>query len=414
MISAIPSFDLYTTADTGFMPVLICDDGTQIELPPHSAAELLLAAVEIDLTAYTDAVRHLRETHPLFEEKLDISVLEYRDFLSQALELPEQLRRTDPVGWLDASVHLRAALQQPDDGSASFLLYSGQRILQAIERPVLLQVRLRNIFEMIFDNMDISMPHRQWEYLRTAYPDVAQQCDPIQLKEVTGSFRLSTVNGWNYYLTILSLYFAQETQRITRCVHCWEYFIPPTRKRTLYCDRSYDGQTCKRRGANLMRHERDEQDEALFIYRQLRDRMYARMQRYDTAIPEKRGRLLVFSASDFKAWMDNASKAHREYTGGKIDSSEFLRRIDTWQELSSYDVKARPLVVDTTVWQQRVAADMDHAPADSFPEQVMFLNVPTDGSPAQWEMKTRDQLRREAQKGHQSLRDKYTHKEKQN
>ena len=68
----------------------------------------------------------------------------------------------------------------------------------------------------------------------------------------------------------------------------------------------------------------------------------------------------------------------------------------------------------TTVWQQRVAADMDHAPADSFPEQVMFLNVPADGSPAQWEMKTRVQLRREAQKGHQSLRDKYTHKEKQN
>lgn len=163
MTSAIPSFDLCTTAGSSFMPVLICDDGMQIKLPPHSAAELLLAAVEIDLTAYTDAVRHLRETHPLFEEKLDISVLEYRDFLSQALELPEQLRRTDPVGWLDACVHLRAALQQPDDGSASFLLYSGQRILQAIERPVLLQVRLRNIFEMIFDNMDISTPHRQWE-----------------------------------------------------------------------------------------------------------------------------------------------------------------------------------------------------------------------------------------------------------
>ena len=100
MTSAIPSFDLCTTEDSGFMPVLICDAGTQIELPPHSAAELLLAAAEIDLTAYTDAVRHLRETHPLFEEKLDISVLEYRDFLSQALELPEQLRRTDPVGWL--------------------------------------------------------------------------------------------------------------------------------------------------------------------------------------------------------------------------------------------------------------------------------------------------------------------------
>ena len=103
--------------------------------------------------------------------------------------------------------------------------------------------------------------------------------------------------------------------------------------------------------------------------------------------------------------MDNASKAHREYTGGKIDSSEFLRRIDTWQELRSYDVKAMPLVVDTTVWQQRERQIWDHAPADSFPEQIMFLVSPTDGSPAQWEMKTRDQLRREAQKGHQSLRD---------
>lgn len=63
-----------------------------------------------------------------------------------------------------------------------------------------------------------------------------------------------------------------------------------------------------------------------------------------TAIPERRGQPLVFSTSNFKDWMDNASKAHREYTGGKINSSEFLRRIDTWQELSNYDVKAKPLV----------------------------------------------------------------------
>lgn len=92
----------------------------------------------------------------------------------------------------------------------------------------------------------------------------------------------------------LMLYFRQSKQRITRCEHCWEYFIPPTKKVTRYCDRVYDGQSCKQRGANLMRREKKAQDNITLIYRRLRDRMQARAVRYEDAKPDRKSQMIQF------------------------------------------------------------------------------------------------------------------------
>ena len=77
----------------------------------------------------------------------------------------------------------------------------------------------------------------------------------------------------------LALYFRQDKQRIARCEYCWRYFIPKTRKETLYCDRQTDGYPCKQRGSRFKRNLNTEQDEALLAYKRLRDRMYARLLR---------------------------------------------------------------------------------------------------------------------------------------
>lgn len=65
----------------------------------------------------------------------------------------------------------------------------------------------------------------------------------------------------------LMLYLRQSKQRIICCEHCWEYFIPPTKKVTRYCDQVYDGESCKQRGANLMRREKKAQSNITLIYR---------------------------------------------------------------------------------------------------------------------------------------------------
>ena len=97
-------------------------------LPFVTPAEDLVAAVEMDYTAYRREVQRLYERHPLFEANLDISVSELEDLSAEALLLPSVLHEIDPLGFFELGNLLDKALRMRDDGSASFLLRAGQRL----------------------------------------------------------------------------------------------------------------------------------------------------------------------------------------------------------------------------------------------------------------------------------------------
>ena len=65
---------------------------------------------------------------------------------------------------------LNAVLQIPNDQSASFLLESGALILHNLEEPILSQVRLRNIFEISFDDYERGTQRDRFETVEQAWP----------------------------------------------------------------------------------------------------------------------------------------------------------------------------------------------------------------------------------------------------
>ena len=73
-------------------------NGWEIALPAATPAEYLIAASEIDYSAYRREIRNLREQHPLLEERLEVSMADFEDFVAEALLLPSMLRDIDPVG----------------------------------------------------------------------------------------------------------------------------------------------------------------------------------------------------------------------------------------------------------------------------------------------------------------------------
>lgn len=295
-----------------------------------------------------------------------------------------------------------------DDGSASFLLYAGQRSLQALEVPICTQIRLRNIVEMTFDGMVQATQQERLEKLRDGCPRIAASCDPARLNRHENMILpLSADTVYQLCLVELMMYFRQEKQRIARCDYGWNYFIPGTRAVTLYCDRISDGQSCKKRGANLKRKKRPEQDDALKLLKQLRDRMYARALRYEDAPENQRKRLIPMTTIQYGDWEENARAARREYVAGKITAEEFLRRIDTTHELESYDTIKQELPPEESVWQKRVAADLDFDPVRQYPSSLMVLDLRGATNDPQWEYLTTEDLIRKDQKGHQSLRDQY-------
>lgn len=225
-----------------------------------------------------------------------------------------------------------------------------------LEEPIRTQVCLRNILEMTFDGME------------------------------------------------RALYFQQDKQRIARCDYCWGWFIPKTKKATRYCDRVTDGFPCKQRGARFKRNLVEDQDSALKVCNQLRDRMYARLLRWQDAAPDERDKLISMEYDQYEAWSENARLARMEYLKGKLTAKEFLRQIDTTHELKSYEAGKTELV-EETVWQNRVASNLGFDPETYYPETIQVLDL--EVAKPKWELRTADDLRRVDQEGHQGLRDRY-------
>ena len=389
----------------GRFSILLCDDRTETQMPPMTPAEALIAFSELDYTEYRKVVRWLRDEHPLFEERIDIPVSDLEDFVAEAILLTPDLYEIDPVSGFVVTDLLCWTLQAEDDGTAMFLLVAGQAILRVMEEPLRVQNYLRNIMEVTFDCTAGSTPAEQYEKLQATYADIARICDPAKLpqREEPLSIRLRSL--MELWMLVLALYFEQDNQRVCRCDYCWGYFIPKTKKATRYCDRVTDGQSCKQRGANLARLEKTSEDEALLICKKLRDRMYSRLIRWQDAAPSERSNLIPMDYGQYEQWSENARLAREEYVQGKLTEEEFLRKIDTTHELTSYEAGKIDLPDGPSRWQQLVARDLRFDPERYFPEKMARLNL-SDPDP-QWQILTADDLRREAQKGHQSLKEKY-------
>lgn len=394
-------------ADGKICVLMVGWDGQEERSPLIDPAEELIAASELDYTAYRREIQCLYDGHPLFEERLDIPESDLEDLAAEALMLPSMLQESDPLSFFELGNLLNQALRMRDDGSASFLLHAGQRLLQALEVPIRTQVRLRNIMEMTFDGMERATQQERFEKLRGVYPQIAQICDPGPWIEesMPVTFRIESV--YKLRLLELMLYFRQEKKRIARCDYCWNYFIPKTRAETHYCDRIFDGQSCKKRGANLKRKKRPEQDGALKLFKQLRDRMYARMLRYEDAPVNQRKKLIPMTVLQYGEWEENARQARRKYVAGVLTAEEFLRQIDTTHELSSYDTVKQELPPEKSAWQGKVAGNPDFDPMRKYPASMMMLDLRSTADDPRWQFLTREDLMREDQKGHQSLRDEY-------
>lgn len=389
----------------GRLSTLLCDDRSITQMPAMTPAEALIAFSELDYTDYRKVVRWLRDKHPLFEERIDIPVSDLEDFAAEAILLTPDLHKIDPVSGFVVTDILHRTLQAEDDGTAMFLLTAGQQILKVMEEPLRVQTCLRNIMEAAFDGAGGEAPAEQYEKLRAAYADIARICDPAKLPRSENPLSIRLHSLMELWMLVLALYFNQDNQRICRCDYCWGYFIPKTKKVTRYCDRVTDGQSCKQRGANLARLDKTSEDEALLVYKRLRDRMYARLLRWIDAAPSERSNLIPMDYEQYDQWSENARLAREEYVQGNLTAEEFLRKIDTTHELTNYEAGNIQLSDGPSVWQRLVARDFGFDPERYFPKEMIHLNL-SDPHP-QWKLLTADDLRREAQKGHQSLKEKY-------
>lgn len=135
---------LLVEKSAGMFSTVLCNGyGVEKQLPAATPAKDLIAATEVDYQEYRKGIKHLREEHPLFEDRIDISVADFEDFVAEALLLPSMLQKIDPVSFFVLGELLHQSLQTEDDSSASFLLNAAAELLYILEEPIRVQTCLR-------------------------------------------------------------------------------------------------------------------------------------------------------------------------------------------------------------------------------------------------------------------------------
>ena len=314
-------------------------DGRETILPSTTPAEHLIAASEVDYSAYRREIRNLREHHPLFEERLEVSQADFEDFVAEALLLPAMLRDIDPVGHFVVVQLMDQSLRQEDDGSALFLLNAAAQLLQILEEPLRTQVYLRNALEIACDGMERATQQERYQKLIGTYPELQRLCDPALLPDHPDQGKVYAAYSMFGLLGLELAYTSIRTSSaLSAVITAGSISFPRRKKETHYCDRETDGFPCKQRGSRFKRNLDAEQDEALLACKRLRDRMYARLLRYTDAHPNNRKNLISMDYDQYDSWSENARLARIDYLDGKLTAEEFLRKIDTMHDLEDYTV----------------------------------------------------------------------------
>ena len=396
-------------ADEGQIVLSVCGvDGKRTRLSTRTPAEELLRAVETDYTQLRDEVMRLWETYPLDGTDRARKKKELARLSEEVRETSELLREIDPLGYF----YVTQRLEQPmlDAALASEdidLTDVGARLLTILEAPALAQVRARNLFEVAFDGMERTTQRERYELLTSTYPSAvgkyypARQiadADDVPFDAAHVEYRVEEPD--ELYRLLLMLYFTQSRQRIARCESCFGYFIPKTKRATIYCDRVFDGKSCKKAGFGWKYTAAMDRDAVLRIYDTLR---HERAASYSEYMGLFKGRSDPEYVSGYEAWCATASAAREAYLAREIDAAEFLRRI-------GYDGEAKPTTPGEqgkSEWRRNLERDIDF---DPWMEYRGTMTLDLSAEDASWEITTAAEQVREARGEHRSLRDKYRKK----
>lgn len=127
------------------------------------------------------------------------------------------------------------------------------------------------------------------------------------------------------YYSFLMMHFMAQKPQVQQCQHCGRYFVPKTKRRTLYCDRVIrDGRTCKELGPAQKHKRAAENNEVIEAF----DRNMRKMRkRCERAMDAKAGQSDWAVYDAYCDWLEQARKARNEYLAGEVSKEEALKEI---------------------------------------------------------------------------------------
>ena len=241
----------------------------------------------------------------------------FQFMLDTVEDLVSTLEQENPLH----GILLRTQLEDevpPDDGTAMYPFRASRKILTILAGVIQFQFVVN---EVLHD-------------MRSGEPLISDKYDTLWEVPMRSILRwdgdcLTTQyhfrSAVDYYHFLL-LQFVSCHPAVAWCHCCGRYFIPKTKKKTLYCDRILKGgRTCKEWGPVLKHRQKAAQISVVEEFDRAKRRMYKRYERAGFLNKEPSEKDLSYE--EYYQWLDRAVKARDEYLAGKLSAADALKII---------------------------------------------------------------------------------------
>lgn len=342
-------------------------------LEPTRVADSLIDFIEYDFTSLWVVIDALYElpvfgeymdfTTDDFESTLDVDKADLVDCQEYCRDIAEELE--DPVGSFFICRELDKIGARADNGYASFWLEQARDMVESLRTVIYAHTFISRAFDTCFgESGEAGLPNRARRFFNE-HPDLDEHVfaevfaylpqksgrlnyeHALQLtRELGADFdryysalhekknSLSIVKGYLMRSHKELLFFSflellRRDIRIQRCGCCGGYFVPRTKKMTLYCDRVVrDGKTCKVIGPKLTQRRYRDLYKPLQEYERLYKMYYARTERYEGRFDLNRKKTPNdLTEDEFYTWSAKAASARRRYIAGELPEDKFLLEI---------------------------------------------------------------------------------------
>ena len=185
----------------------------------------------------------------------EVDVIAFQQLINATIQVIEVFEEEDVFHGTLLRTMMEDAVP-PDDGTAMYIYTTKHEMWKRLDAILQTQHYIDLALQMLCENKEFSIAQE--------FP-MLDHVETIQVLSMDQSLRAEYYfrSPCNYYCYLFLVYLSKKPN-VAKCQCCGDFFIPKTKKATLYCDRVIkNGKTCKQIAPHLKRRINAMSDEVL-------------------------------------------------------------------------------------------------------------------------------------------------------